>query len=207
MGRHSFFSDIDAHSIGEFHRTCVATTGWATTASARFREGVWKYVELNHRYNSLLWEQEDQARRTDVGPECIAANKRAIDQYNQQRQDAIERIDEHLLERLAGVKPAASARQNSETPGSMIDRLSILSLKIFHMGLQTARTDVDTSHLETCRAKLVVLQQQLADLGSCLDALLAQAAAGALYFKVYRQFKMYNDPALNPYLYRRESRG
>lgn len=206
MGRHSLFFDIDARSIREFHQECVATMGWAANACARFQDGAWKYVELNHRCNSLLWEQEDQARRADVGPDCIAANKRAIDKYNQQRQDAIERIDELLLTRLADVPRIQTARQNSETPGSMIDRLSILSLKIFHMGLQAARTDVDANHIETCRAKYAVLQQQLIDLGACLDDLLTQAMTGAVYFKVYRQFKMYNDPALNPYLYRLKSR-
>jgi hypothetical protein len=30
---------------------------------------------------------------------------------------------------------------------------------------------------------------------------LADARAGRAFFKVYRQFKMYNDPSLNPYLY------
>lgn len=203
--RSTVLFDVDARSIREFHRTCVDTPQWATAVPARFHEGVWKYVELNHRCNSLLWDEEDRARRTDVGDDRIAASKRAIDKYNQQRQDAIERIDELLLHRLADVGRLAAARQNSETPGSMIDRLSILSLKIFHMGLQAARTDVDAAHIEACRRKHAILQQQQADLGVCLDDLLSQAAAGTAYFKIYRQFKMYNDPALNPYLSRRKS--
>ena len=29
----------------------------------------------------------------------------------------------------------------------------------------------------------------------------AMGRAGRAYFKVYRQFKMYNDPALNPAIY------
>src|SRR5438477_10836984 len=90
----SLFSDVRATAIGDFHDACVEATGWAKSASPRFADGVWKYVELNHRFNSLLWAEEDQARRTDVGDDRIAANKRAIDKYNQQRQDAIERIDE-----------------------------------------------------------------------------------------------------------------
>jgi hypothetical protein len=203
--RSTVFLDVDARLVREFHQACVDTPRWAVSAPARFQEGVWKFVELNHRYNSLLWEEEDQARRTDVGDDCIAANKRAIDKYNQQRQDAIEQIDELLLQRLAGVGHLDTARQNSETPGSMIDRLSILSLKIFHMGLQAARTDVDAAHVEACRRKHEILRQQRIDLEACLDNLLTRAAAGAIYFKVYRQFKMYNDPALNPYLSRRKS--
>jgi len=195
------FSDVTASKISGFHDACVNATGWADSAPPRFTEGAWKHIELNHRFNSLLWGEEDQARRRDVADSEIAANKRAIDRYNQQRQNAIESIDESLLQRLVEVKPSADARQNSETAGSIVDRLSILSLKIYHMRQQTLRTDVDRTHIEACRRKLNVLMEQRADLQQCLDALLRDAVAGRAYFKVYRQFKMYNDPTLNPYLY------
>jgi hypothetical protein len=87
----------------------------------------------------------------------------------------------------------------------MIDRLSILSLKIHHMRLQTARNDVDREHVETCRAKLARLLEQREDLAGCLDRLLGEARRGESYFKVYRQFKMYNDPKLNPAIYNDKS--
>ena len=83
----------------------------------------------------------------------------------------------------------------------MIDRLSILSLKIHHMRLQTLRTDVARSHVEECAAKLNRLSEQRTDLAGCFDRLLAEALRGETRFKVYRQYKMYNDPALNPALY------
>ena len=83
----------------------------------------------------------------------------------------------------------------------MIDRLSILALKTFHMAEQTRRTDASAEHVAACREKLSRLNLQRDDLGRCLDTLLARAAQGAAFWKVYRQFKMYNDPALNPYLY------
>lgn len=204
QSRQVSFSDVAPAAICQFHDGCVRTSGWARSAPARYNEGVWQQIELNHRFNSLLWEEEDQARRKDVGDEHIAANKRAIDKYNQQRQNAIEHIDEILLERLKDIRPQPGARQNSETAGSMIDRLSILSLKIYHMGLQAERTDVDAAHIETCRGKQAVLRQQRADLQACLADLLARSATGEMYFKVYRQFKMYNDPTLNPYLYSRK---
>ena len=162
---------------------------------------VWQWIAANHRYNSLLWQEEDKARRTDVDAAEIAASKRLIDQFNQKRNDAIEAMDEAILTELRHIEPAADARLNSETAGAMIDRLSILALKIFHMREQTERMDADFSHIEACRNKLERLIDQRKDLACCLDTLLQEAAQGRAYFKVYRQFKMYNDPTLNPYLY------
>ena len=195
------FTDIEAQRISDFHDRCTSRKGWARELPPQHNDGVWKYIELNHRFNSLLWEEEDQVRRRDVADSEIAANKRAIDGFNQKRQDAIERIDEELLARLSGVQPAAEAWQNSETAGSMTDRLLILSLKIHSMQLQTQRTDASAEHLQACREKLRILVAQRSDLQRCLDRLLADAMKGRAFFKVYRQFKMYNDPTLNPYLY------
>ncbi len=173
---------------------------------------VWHWIETNHRWNASLWAEEDLARRRTVSDADIAANKRAIDGFNQARNDATERVDELLLIALGLVDPnsartdapvstvPAGARLNSETAGSMIDRLSIMALKVHAMRLQTERTDVDEAHRASSRVKLDRLLAQRADLASCLDALLADAAAGRAYFKVYRQFKMYNDPRFNPAL-------
>ena len=173
---------------------------------------VWAWVQANHRFNSLLWAEEDLARRTTVADAEIAANKRAIDGFNQARNDATERIDEVLLVALELVDPASAhtdapvskvppgARLNSETAGSMVDRMSIMALKIHAMQVQSERQDVDQAHREASAVKLGRLRQQRGDLGQCLDALLAEAAQGRAYFKVYRQFKMYNDPRMNPVL-------
>jgi hypothetical protein len=191
----------DPAEIVRFHDERVADRAWAKSGAARFADGVWQWIEANHRYNNLLWDEEDLARRKDVPDGAIAANKRAIDGYNQQRNDAIERIDEQLLTALAAVKNAPGARLNSETAGSMIDRLSILALKIFHMRAQTERTDATPEHVAACRQKLERLIEQRGDLQGGLGALFADCLAGRATFKVYRQFKMYNDPALNPYLY------
>ena len=183
------------------HDGRLAVPDWAKSANQEHTGGVWQAIEDNHRYNCLLWDEEDLARRRNVPDSEIAANKRAIDSYNQKRNDAIERTDEQLLSALQGVELKPGARLNSETAGAMIDRLSILSLKIHHMRLQTLRTDVDREHIETCRAKLARLVEQRSDLAGCLDQLLAESARGERYFKVYRQFKMYNDPRLNPAVY------
>jgi hypothetical protein len=204
------------------HDSLLASPGWPA-AQPRPREGdladLWTWLQANHRNNSLLWAEEDQARRTTVAPAEIAANKRAIDGYNQARNDATERVDEILLLALGLVDEASArsdapvsrvppgARLNSETAGSMIDRLSIMALKARAMREQTARCDVDEAHRASSEVKLQRLLQQRDDLGSCLDALLDDAAAGRAYFKVYRQFKMYNDARFNPELVKEQSLG
>lgn len=187
--------------IAAFHDRCVHTDAWALAAPVQFTAGVWRFIELNHRHNTLLWAEEDQARRKNVADAEIAANKRVIDRNNQARNDAIEKIDEILLTELAGITPQADAWLNSETAGSMVDRISVLSLKIYHMNLQTLRTDVDAAHRDACTQKVARLKEQRGDLAACFDRLLSEARQGRAYFKVYRQFKMYNDPTLNPYLY------
>ena len=154
----------------------------------------------NHQWNELLWLTEDQARRTDVPDRHIVRAKRAIDRYNQRRNDAVERIDDALLRELAGIERRPDARLHSETAGAMIDRMSILALKIFHMQRQATRRDADPEHLSACSAKLQMLRSQRHDLASCLGQLLGDVEYGVAYFKPYRQFKMYNDPNLNPWL-------
>jgi hypothetical protein len=175
-------------------------------APAPAQTPLWEAIAQNHFHNSRLWEQEDLARRRHAPDSEIAGNKRAIDSHNQSRNDAIERIDDALLGALSGVQRAPHARLNSETAGGMMDRLSILSLKIRAMREQTERTDVTREHIEACKAKLARLTEQRADLAGCLDRLLEEAARGESYFKVYRQFKMYNDPALNPAVYNERKR-
>ena len=193
---------LDARLIIRLHdRALERPAGPADGDLAEDGNAFWAAVERNHRFNRLLWEQEDQARRHDVPTRAIAENKRAIDRYNQGRNDAVEEMDEHLLRSLEAVRSDSSSRLNSETAGAMIDRLSILSLKIFHMKKQTERRDASEAHIAQCGDKLRRLQEQRRDLQDCLDRLLREARQGRAHFKIYRQYKMYNDPALNPYLY------
>ena len=195
------FGDVRSAAICAFHDADLGSAAQGGSAPTGAPAGAWTWIEANHRYNRLLWDEEDLARRRDVAPDAIAANKRAIDGFNQGRNDAIEKIDEMLLARLNGVAPAPDAWHNSETAGSMVDRLSILALKIFHMRAQTARSDASEEHRAVCGDKLARLLLQRSDLARCLDTLLERARDGRAYWRVYRQFKMYNDPALNPYLY------
>ncbi len=203
----------------EQHDGWLAHAGWPVAEPAPRASELWRWVQANHRCNSQLWAEEDLARRTQVADSEIAANKRAIDRHNQARNDAIERIDEVLLlalglvdaESARGDAPRslapAGARLNSETAGSMVDRLSILALKVHAMRAQSERTDADEAHRSAASARLARLQEQRLDLSGCLAQLLADSEAGRAHFKVYRQFKMYNDPRFNPALVAEQKKG
>ncbi len=163
-------------------------------------------VSTQHQLNFELWHQEDMARDPDVSDSKIASVKRAIDVLNQRRNDLIERMDQFLVNILftGNVKNDAEAEMNSETPGSMIDRLSINALKIYHMDEEILREEVTAEHRNKCAGKLSVLQEQRKDLEQCLSKLFADLSSGEKRLKVYRQMKMYNDESLNPVLYRKD---
>ena len=188
------FADLKSEALVRFHDARLADKPRSVSGTAHFDEGPWAWIEKNHRFNARLWDEEDLARRQGVPDAEIAANKRAIDRLNQGRNDSVERIDEILVARM-GMLKKPDARLHSETPGMMIDRLSILSLKIRAMGSQLQRTDASDEHRAACATKLHRLKEQREDLARCLDELLADCARGTAWFKVYRQFKMYNDPA------------
>jgi hypothetical protein len=160
-----------------------------------------KLIFKLHHLNFLLWEEEDQARRTDLDDTTLVRIKRSGHQLNQQRNDAIERIDEWLLENHYGYLADTDLPIRTETPGNALDRLSILSLKIYYMGKQLERGDIGKQHIEMCRSKLDVLLIQKEDLELALSDLIRDLNDGKIRMKIYKQFKMYNDPNLNPHLY------
>ena len=192
---------IDVPAITKLHQQTVAH--WHQYDVDNHYEGFLRAVCRQHQQNYRLWHQEDIARSRDVSDAELAQVKRNIDRLNQQRNDLIEQLDESIVSELAsaGVEPLADARLNTETPGSVIDRLSILALRIYHMEEQAERDDADESHRAKATAKLDVLHEQHRDLSASLAELLGDIFAGRKCLKIYRQFKMYNDPTMNPYLY------
>ena len=161
-------------------------------------------IENLHHANFDLWHEEDRARDIRAGDAGTAAAKRAIDRINQCRNDQVERCDTLLLEELAeqGL-PDPQAELHSETPGLMLDRLSILTLKRYHTQEEIERPDSPPGHRERNRERLAILEAQRNDLAGCFDRMWQRVLRGELRFQLYRQLKMYNDPDLNPILYRR----
>ena len=188
---------LDQIDLSRLHDEALAEWYGGTAAEPPEAGDLAALVRAQHFCNFTLWGLVDDT--------VIAGIKRSIDARNQRRNDMIERIDEALLALL----PAADqerGEQHSETAGQMIDRLSILSLKIWHMGLNARRSD-DEALAAECRGRLRVLEEQRDDLANCLDRLLEDCGSGRRFFKVYRQFKQYNDPRLNPALRSRGGTG
>ena len=161
-------------------------------------DGLMALAVAQHRTNFELWHEEDKARAPGVADAEIARVKRAIDVLNQRRNDLVEKMDVWLIGRL---EQNDAAPLQSETPGLMIDRLSILALKIYHTREESYRASATESHRLKNRERLSLLEQQRDDLAGCLDALWAEVLVGTRRFKLYRQMKMYNDPELNPAIY------
>ena len=160
-------------------------------------------VARQHRANFDLWHIEDEARTPGATDAKLADVKRRIDRTNQLRNDLAEELDRTLLDWLAPQRlPAEDTPLHSETPGLIIDRLSILGLKIYHTREEAERSDAPPEHCERNRERLAILSDQRADLARCLDVLWRETLAGTRRFKLYRQLKMYNDPTLNPSIYR-----
>ena len=151
--------------------------------------------------DTVQWHLEDLIRDPNIDPVEALALKRRIDKSNQDRTDIVEMIDGYFLMLFQRVEPQLNATLNTESPAWAIDRLSILQLKIYHMKAEVERTDVSEEHKAKCQAKLDVLMEQNTDLCTAIDQLMECYKKGEKVMKVYKQMKMYNDPALNPVLY------
>lgn len=176
---------------------------WHRSGVENLSEGFEWLICEQHKRNYLLWHQEDIARSPDVSDAEIAHVKRTIDKLNQERNDHIERLDATIIAMLGAndVQPVEGATLNTETPGSVIDRLSIMALRMYHMEEQVRRSDASEEHRRNAAERLARCIEQHRDLATALDELLMDLFDGRKFLKVYHQFKMYNDPSMNPYLY------
>ncbi|MBR1464699.1 MAG: DUF4254 domain-containing protein [Prevotella sp.] len=168
------------------------------------RDSIENRLYLKCWIDTVQWHFEDIIRDPHINPEEALLLKRRIDRSNQDRTDLVEQIDSYFRQKYSEVKVLPDARINTESPAWAVDRLSILALKIYHMREQAERTDATEEHRLKCRQKLNVLLEQQVDLSTAIDQLLEDIETGRKYMKVYRQMKMYNDPATNPVLYNKK---
>lgn len=193
-------NDIFNQAIRDYHVTDNIDT---PINNPYKRETIENRLYLKCWIDTLQWHFEDIIRDPHIDPVEALNLKRRIDRSNQDRTDLVEQIDSYFRQKYADVQMLPDARLNTESPAWAIDRLSILALKIYHMQEQVERKDVEAEHREKCEAKLNILLEQQVDLSAAIDQLLADIEQGRIYMKVYRQMKMYNDPATNPVLYKK----
>ena len=191
-------NEIFDRSVADYHKHDNVDTPCANP----YEDGSFEAILYAKNYvDAVQWHLEDIIRDPDIDPVAALELKRRIDRSNQVRTDMVEDIDTWFRNKYAGVEVSSDATINTESPAWALDRLSILALKIWHMREQAERQDADAEHIARCKAKLDVLLEQRDDLSQAIDTLLDDIAAGRKYMKVYRQMKMYNDPATNPVLY------
>ncbi len=165
------------------------------TASADF----FNLALAHHRANFDLWHQEDKVREPGVSDVAIASLKRSIDLLNQKRNDLVEAIDRMLL--AAAGEQSPDAPLHSESPGLILDRLSVLALKLYHTAEEAHRPTAPEDHRQRNLVRLALLREQRDDLAACLDDIWKQLRSGRRRFMIYRQFMMFNDPDLNPVIF------
>ena len=193
-----FCNNIFVQSINDYHKTDDVDTPIQNPYELT---SIAYYLYMKNWIDTVQWHLEDIIRNPEINPAEALAIKRRIDKSNQDRTDLVELIDSYFLDKYQSVNPVENATINTESPAWAIDRLSILDLKIYHMRNEVQRTDVDELHRAQCQMKLTILQEQQIDLSTAIEQLLNDIASGKKYMKVYKQMKMYNDPALNPVLY------
>ena len=189
---------IFVQSINDYHKTDNVDTPINNPYEVKSIE---YYLYLKNWIDTVQWHFEDIIRDPQIDPVEALTLKRRIDKSNQDRTDLVELIDSYFLDKYKDVTILPDATINTESPAWAIDRLSILALKIYHMQQEVERTDTTKEHHDQCQVKLAILLEQKKDLSTAIDQLLADIEAGRKYMKVYKQMKMYNDPALNPVLY------
>lgn len=191
-------NEVFDRCVADYHKTDNVDAGKHNP----YEEGSFESILYSKCWvDAVQWHLEDIIRDPEIDPVAALELKRRIDRSNQVRTDMVEEIDTWYREKYKDVKPQADATINTESPAWALDRLSILALKIWHMREQAERKDAAPEHLAKCQGKLDVLLEQREDLTTAIAQLLDDIEAGRKYMKVYRQMKMYNDPATNPVLY------
>lgn len=161
--------------------------------SARQSEGWAATCELLQLINTYQWHEEDKSRNHGVTDAMLGLVKRSIDASNRRRVQTVDQLDDIIftgLKESGALNPEAPL--NSESPGSIIDRLSVLMLKLYHVS--EARDSITGEEAAAMQERVDTLSEQINDLGSCLDNLLSGIASGRVRVKFYRQVKVYIDP-------------
>ena len=197
----SSFAAVDTivhQVIATWHRLEAGVDDWESclaTIALDEAEGWARTTEKLQLINTFQWHEEDKSREHGAGDNVLGAIKRSIDASNRRRVQTVDRLDDLIY---TGLKESGSlndgATLNSESPASIIDRLSVLALKAYHVNEAHEALTSGSQDALAMQGRLDTLTEQYADLGACLDRLLAGIRAGDVGLKLYRQVKIYKDP-------------
>ena len=194
----SFAFNIFEQSIRDYH---ILDDVYQPTLNPYEKGTVESLLYAKNWVDTVQWHYEDIIRDPKIDPIAALDLKRKIDASNQVRTDMVEYIDSYFMQKYQNIVAKSDAKINTESPAWAIDRLSILSLKIYHMNEEATRSDASETHRAQCQVKLNVLLDQKSDMFNSIDQLLLDYENGDKFMKVYKQMKMYNDESLNPILY------
>ena len=191
-------NEIFEKAIDDFHVTENVNTPMSNPYDEKSLENV-MYEKC--WIDTVQWHLEDIIRKPNIEPSEALKIKRRIDSSNQDRTDMVEELDEYFFKKYSSENPNQDAILNTETPAWAVDRLSILSLKIYHMKEEAERDSASEDHRKKCSLKLSVLMDQKSNLSRAIDQLFENISNGKVRIATYKQMKMYNDESLNPELY------
>ncbi|MFG2407230.1 DUF4254 domain-containing protein [Streptomyces brevispora] len=142
-----------------------------------------------HTVNGRLWDTEDRVRGALLSTAQVADCKREVDQLNAERNTLAERADE-ILGTLADAG-CADAPLHTETLASVVDRLSVLTLRLWHSERAAVRD-------ELARRRVPALLGQQEELRAALDSLVSDVVAGRRRLPTPARFKLYGRDDVVP---------
>jgi hypothetical protein len=141
--------------------------------------------------NLQQWNLEDTTRRPGASDAEVASAKRQIDRLNMGRHHLVQEIDAAID---SGLDQPATATLATESPGMVLDRLSVLVIR-------RTRTVVASGRDPTMADRIIALDAQVDALGAAWDSYMDELHAGKRRFLRYEPLKLYGSsvaPADSP---------
>lgn len=168
-----------------------------------YGDEVQKLIYLLIKTNKTLWGLEDSVRIIEFGDEHVARAKKDIDIYNQKRNDLIRELD-IVLHKLLNVSKGVKESFYSESPGMIIDRLSIIFIKLSFVQKIISVIEENGLKMEYVE-KEKILKKQTESIGNFLDLYMKRLLKKEVFFNIQQHVKIYNDVRIRKYVKRFDS--
>jgi len=169
-----------------------------TSGENDYEDELQKLAYFLIKTNKILWNLEDSARLLELGDKHVAEAKENIDVNNQQRNNLIREIDTFLY-KLLSITPSLPDKFYSESPGMIIDRLSIIYIKLSVVQKIISiikEDDLKSEYLDNEK----ILSGQIKNIGNFLDMYIDKLVKKEVYFEIQQPVKIYNDTRVRKYI-------